>query len=370
VTQETSLDDFVEVSFTVNPHVRPIPHHQPESLTAREFYSEIAFSPHKLSRDGSTHRDFVARFGLAAEYVKPGETVEMRADLVPGVLKGYDHFTQSTFAIHVTGEPNPAGTTLTIPVTDGALRVSATTLPPGPITFLIKNAEARLASLALLLVPENFDFQAEFLGLKPFLTAKQVLTRQSFRRLFGGELSVGANSLKVRDLALLFTDLKGSTALYERIGDLHAFSLVQQHFESIERIVGECNGTIVKTIGDAVMAAFSRAEDAANAAVRMRDEIEGLNATRGTRDVILKIGLHKGSAIAVMLNERLDYFGQTVNIAARVQGVAESDEIAISDEAMREPGVAEAVARFAVRKSEANLKGVADAMLVHHVSAS
>ena len=60
----------------------------------------------------------------------------------------------------------------------------------------------------------------------------------------------------VKDITILFTDLKGSTALYERIGDLKAFSLVHRHFDSLEQVINNHNGAIVKTIGDAVMATF------------------------------------------------------------------------------------------------------------------
>ena len=87
------------------------------------------------------------------------------------------------------------------------------------------------------------------------------------------------------------------------------------------------NGAVVKTIGDAIMAAFVTPPDAVSAALKMRSEIERLNEARAARDFVLKIGIHRGPSIAVTLNDRLDYFGQTVNIASRVQGLASSRSV-------------------------------------------
>jgi class 3 adenylate cyclase len=88
----------------------------------------------------------------------------------------------------------------------------------------------------------------------------------------------------VRDLTLLFTDLKGSTELYDRIGDLNAYSQVQRHFERLLDVTVRHNGAVVKTIGDAIMAAFVTPSDAVSAAIKMRSEIEQLNEARAARD--------------------------------------------------------------------------------------
>jgi class 3 adenylate cyclase len=162
----------------------------------------------------------------------------------------------------------------------------------------------------------------------------------------------------VKDIALLFTDLKGSTALYDQMGDLNAFALVQQHFDRLQDVTTRHNGAIIKTIGDAVMAAFLEPADAVAAALAMRTEIAAFNAKRPERALILKIGVHKGAAIAVTLNERLDYFGQTVNIAARVQSLAGADEIYISDDVHRSEGVQALLASLPVESRVSKLRGV------------
>jgi len=130
-----------------------------------------------------------------------------------------------------------------------------------------------------------------------------------------------------------------SPTLYERIGDLNAYIQVQRHFQHLLDATVRHNGAVTKTIGDAVMAAFSTSADAVQAALDMREAVDELNRDRAQRDFILKIGVHRGASIAVTLNERLDYFGQTVNIAARVQGVADSQAILVTKPVVDNPQV-------------------------------
>ena len=180
----------------------------------------------------------------------------------------------------------------------------------------------------------------------------------------------GDEGLGVKDIALLFTDLKGSTALYDRIGDLNAFALVQQHFDRLQEVTVRHNGAIIKTIGDAVMAAFLKPADAVQAALEMRSEIASFNERQPDKALILKIGVHKGAAIAVTLNDRLDYFGQTVNIAARVQNLADADEIFVSQDVYEAKGVRDELAGYSVESRTAQLRGVQQELPVFRVGAA
>jgi class 3 adenylate cyclase len=137
--------------------------------------------------------------------------------------------------------------------------------------------------------------------------------------------------LKITSLTFLFTDLKGSTALYERVGDLVAFDLVRAHFRVLTEIIASEAGAVVKTIGDAIMATFPTPDRGLAAALRMRGAMRKLNDERGSEDLVVKIGIHEGPCLAVTLNDRQDYFGQTVNIAARVQNLATSSSIFVTD---------------------------------------
>jgi class 3 adenylate cyclase len=138
-------------------------------------------------------------------------------------------------------------------------------------------------------------------------------------------------TFSLRSLGFLFTDIKGSTALYERLGDARAFALVKEHFRIMERIVKERNGGIVKTIGDAVMAVFIDPREALRCAVDMIGAFDDMEVAKRLRnEIVIKVGIHCGPCIAVTLNERLDYFGTTVNIAARVQGLSDGRDIMAS----------------------------------------
>lgn len=105
----------------------------------------------------------------------------------------------------------------------------------------------------------------------------------------------------------------------------------------MNEIVAAEGGAVVKTIGDAVMATFLTPDHAVAAALRMRDAMRKLNASHGRDDQLLKIGIHEGPCLAVTLNERQDYFGQTVNLASRVQGLALTPSILATGSVVRYP---------------------------------
>jgi class 3 adenylate cyclase len=108
------------------------------------------------------------------------------------------------------------------------------------------------------------------------------------------------------------------------------------------------------------MASFPAPDRAMAAAVRMRDAMRGINEARGKEDMILKIGIHEGPCIAVNLNERQDYFGQTVNIASRVQHLAASNEIFTTDAVLGDPGTHDLLAELGLKplRQEVGLRGV------------
>lgn len=161
------------------------------------------------------------------------------------------------------------------------------------------------------------------------LTADRVATLQAFRDLFSAEVLRPGDEVAIRRVTLLFSDLRGSTALYEAIGDAAAYHLVREHFAYLAAIVREHEGAIVKTIGDAVMAAFHDPAHGLRAALAMQERVAAFNRTLQA-PVVLKVGLHEGPCIAVTLNDRLDYFGGAVNLAARLQGQSEGGDVVVS----------------------------------------
>ncbi|MEK0081850.1 adenylate/guanylate cyclase domain-containing protein [Benzoatithermus flavus] len=191
------------------------------------------------------------------------------------------------------------------------------------------------------------------------LTADRVATLQAFRDLFSAEVLRPGDEVAIRRVTLLFSDLKGSTALYDAIGDAAAYRLVREHFAYLAGIVREHDGAIVKTIGDAVMAAFHDPLQALTAAIAMQERIAAFNAT-ARAPIVLKLGLHEGPCIAVTLNERLDYFGGTVNLAARLQGESRGGDVVLSRTLATTPGAERLLAAHAPVEETARLRGFAE----------
>ena len=189
---------------------------------------------------------------------------------------------------------------------------------------------------------------------------------QTFRDLYRTDTLDVDQRLKITSLTFLFTDLRGSTELYERVGDLVAFDLVRSHFQVLNEIVAAEAGAVVKTIGDAVMATFPAPDRALAAAMRMREAMAELNNERGREDLLLKIGIHEGPCIAVNLNERQDYFGQTVNIASRVQHLATSQEIFATEPVLGDARASSLLATRGLKPEAQNviLRGIANEVKV------
>ena len=166
-------------------------------------------------------------------------------------------------------------------------------------------------------------------------TAAEVTALQSFRDLFAGEALRPGEEISVGNLAFLFTDLRGSTRLYREAGDAKAFGLVMEHFDILKTIIAEEGGAVVKTIGDAVMAVFPRPCSAVRAALEAHRRLR-----ESQPSLVLKAGVHCGSCIAVNQNDRLDYFGSTLNLSARLLGFSLGGDLVVTQEAGRDPETA------------------------------
>lgn len=159
-------------------------------------------------------------------------------------------------------------------------------------------------------------------------TAAEVTAMQEFRDLFSAEVLAPGQQVGIENVTILFSDLQGSTSLYEKIGDANAYGQVRRHFDYLTEWISNNNGSIVKTIGDAVMAVFYRPEDGVNAALNIQKNIDVYNSKKND-SIVLKIGIYSGPAIVVNSNDRLDYFGRTVNIAARIQTKSSGGDIMV-----------------------------------------
>jgi class 3 adenylate cyclase len=168
-------------------------------------------------------------------------------------------------------------------------------------------------------------------------TAAEVTALQMFRDLFATEALRPGEQISVGTLTVLFTDLKNSTRMYREIGDATAFGHVMNHFDVLKQVIAEEDGALVKTIGDAVMAVFRQPVSALKAMLHAQQRLA--SPPGGTQPLSLKAGIHTGPCIAVTLNDRLDYFGSTVNLAARLEGQSTGCDIVLSNSVYSDPAV-------------------------------
>ncbi|ALS80049.1 guanylate cyclase [Planococcus kocurii] len=194
---------------------------------------------------------------------------------------------------------------------------------------------------------------------KQAVTAAKVTAMQEFRDLFSSEVLSPGQKLGIDHVTILFTDLKGSTLLYETAGDSSAYGQVRNHFDFLTGHIARNSGSVVKTIGDAVMAVFHKPEDGLKAALAIQKNLAVFNKT-AKENLVLRLGLYSGAAIAVNSNDRLDYFGRTVNIAARIQGQGEGGDIVLSKDVLALPESVELLNSADVQLEEfsAELKGI------------
>src|SRR5215203_5980316 len=301
---EPTLDEIVEVTFTVNPRVRRITAHAPDELSPAEFYRQMFWSSGVDLPDDLGAR--IEDVTLDLVELPAGEKAFLSLQLPPGLIIVFDAVTHATQFIEVQGEPTHERQNLSMVIARGRTPNESLTLRPGPLRLSVENHTDRRVLPGLWVAGPALNDLVNH--RRPFLTAKQLLTNQTFRDIFRADTLNVDQRLKITSLTFLFTDLKGSTELYERVGDLAAFDLVRAHFRVLQDVVASEGGAVVKTIGDAVMATFPTPDRALAAALRMREAMDQLNAEREGQDLLLKIGIHEGPCLAVMLNERQDYF--------------------------------------------------------------
>lgn len=208
-------------------------------------------------------------------------------------------------------------------------------------------------------------------GRIPALT---LINRPLFREMMGDQTLPDNHSLGVQHLAVFFSDLRSSTALYQRRGDTAAYQLVREHFATIFKAVEQNGGSAVKTIGDGVMGTFFTNA----AALRgVRDSIKGIRDLNkrlnlGENDsLLLKAGLHAGPCIVVTLNHRLDYFGTTVNLASRLSTLAEGNQLVISASTLEDAEARKAVQDMGLLEGmTVNLHGIRESIPTYRLKFS
>jgi class 3 adenylate cyclase len=360
-----TLDEMVEVTFTVSRRVRRIAAHEPHELSFAEYFRQIFWGSGIDAPDDL--EQLIEEIVLDQIELPAGEKALLSLQVPAEFVIVMDPVTHGTQFLDVKGAPTRERQNLSIVFDKLRAPTGTATLRPGPLRLSLENRTDTRVLPGLWIAGDKLH---ELLGRRrPFLTAKRLLTNQVFRDLYGTDTIDVEQRLKITSLTFLFTDLKGSTELYERVGDLAAFDLVRAHFRVLNEIVATEAGAVVKTIGDAVMATFSTPDRAVAAALRMRDAMHQLNDGRSRDDLLLKIGIHEGPCLAVVLNDRQDYFGTTVNIAARVQALADSRAILATGPVVTHPRASTLLETNGLKPVSQHraLRGIADEVAVYEI---
>ncbi len=295
---DTDSDNAIEVAFHVHPSIREVP--------------QLFFCSAEPSR--RSHIKLQQR-------VEAGERVTVETALSPGRYRMRIARTEQYRLLDIREDASSAELTWSADATSDDPARSA----PAPTLTLVA-----ASSEPAVFIIEDAHWSDD--ALRP----ARLFSFQEFRDLFTEEYVGSDVQLSVGQQTILFTDVVGSTALYAERGDPAAFVDVKRHFTEIFDEVRRHRGAVVKTIGDAAMAAFIDPVDALRAAQGIQRRLVQQRSTLGIR---VRASLHTGPCIAVRLNTNIDYFGSTVNAAAKLQACAGAEEIAFPESLTEFPGV-------------------------------
>ena len=288
--------------------------------------------------------------------VSPGNTSTVSLDLTEGTyrLRGPQILASALVEVRPS---HPATSTIDVSFSHDEVIPNGVEVAPGEMSILIQNSGEQ----ELLVLLERMEWPEDA------VTAAGITAMQDFRDLFSSEVLAPEEEFQIRYLTFMFTDLRSSTVLYQEKGDAPAFALVRDHFQVLHECISRYHGAVVKTMGDAVMAVFREPGDAVAAGLEIHDAIS--SGVDRPMELVLKIGVHAGPAIAVNLNGRLDYFGSTVNTAVRLESHSQGGDVVVRSDLLDDPVVSDLVARPGIRteKHRAQLKGFSEKVEIRRI---
>ena len=334
IEYDVNFDQYVELRFTVNSQVR--------EASAQQFCIAGPFmTPHVLVQLRLT----------------PGQRQEINLPLEAGQYRLRTRPENGRVAVRVISPLTQSGP-VEVKFEPEGVSPAEVELKAGMASFGVTNQTGK--DLLLMLEQGAWGQQG--------LSAAEVTAMQEFRDLFSSEVLTPGLGIEIRNLTFLFSDLKDSTAMYERTGDNPAYALVRDHFVILGDAIVNHQGALVKTIGDAVMGVFPSPQQGVAASLQIQAEIARLNAARPEREpLIVKLGLHAGPCIAITANSILDYFGSTVNTAARVQGVSTGGDMVVTDTVYESEDVAEMLNGLPQEQFEVRLKGLSQTFKLYRI---
>ena len=301
---------------------------------------EMIFSAHPEIRDadvgvyctsGPAHSPHV----FAQVRVAPGERIELELDLAAGSyrLRG----PQLPWSIDFQVQPTGMTRRWEVNLASIAAKESVPRLRTGGQILTLVNPHPR----ELVVRCERIA------GRGDALTAARAMAMPLFRELFPGELLAPGRLAVVSTVNLLFAafDPAYVDLLYQKLGDARAFSVLYKQLERLGDAVRRGGGTLVKTTGDGVLAAFDKLTAAVTTALALLDQQAAGDADGVPRP---RVSVHRGPALAVTLNEQLDYFGATVRQTAGLLPHAGPGEAVLTQTVAADPDVAHALAARAI----------------------
>jgi len=252
---------------------------------------------------------------VTQHYLKPKQEKYLNISLEEGTYLFKTSENKGFLKLHLRKEANE---TATIFITNNNFEGQDATVSTSPNLTIVNDSDK---ALICYIEKENWRNEAIF--------ATEVTSSHDFRTLFAQETLKDGEKVMASNVTILFTDLMNSTDLYLQQGDEFAIGQLMSHFKIIQQIVAEERGGIVKTIGDSVMAVFKEPVSALKSVERIQQIFSSSTAMGDSFK--LKAGIHIGDCTAVNLNDRIDYFGTTVNIASRLVDIAKEKEIVVSE---------------------------------------
>ena len=340
---ETDFSEQVEITFSLN-----------KSIDEREFPPVCEPPP-----------QFDSRFNLGVPYLQTATAEEIFLE-----AGTYNYFCPATFSkgkLIIADEGCSAPQEFHIKqLAEGKFDPPVIQARKGTIRLSLTNLAYPISGLRVF-AGEVSDLTGEHRPAT--LSGLDILHYPDFRKLFGEQVLSKREQMKVASVTIIFTDITGSTQLYEKLGDAKAYNIVRDHFDILFSQIEAEGGVVLKTIGDAVMASFTNSGAAVRSLVAALKDFDHYNhELPEDARVQIKTGMHHGQAILVNLNERLDYFGSTVNKAARIQGVANSGEICFSEQVYQDASFQAALTQLKleiVSRDLVNLKGLDGQQVVY-----
>ena len=197
-----------------------------------------------------------------------------------------------------------------------------------------------------------------------------IIQNNLYRELMSSEVLIGAQSLPLKNAAILFADIANSTKLYASLGNKKAFSLIKEYTKILFDTIEKCGGVPIMISGHIVMGAFVDPCKAFQAAVKAQRQLAKSSQNKLINErPEMKMGLHRGSVLVATLNNRLNYIGLTVNTAAEIKDTALPNEIVISEALFNNRAIKRAILSVTdtVQKQLIRLNGHSDKHTLYHI---